>query len=140
MIMTLLAAATVTLTIPKPPEVDVERMLDAIAACENWDNKTAGAAGEWGIFQMTPASWTHARGSLRKTIQQATPSEMRTAAREELLFRMATARINHVEPTPFICGLLWTAGVSATLKHTASQAKRAYATRCENLYSESLKH
>ena len=137
MLTAFLAAAAVTLTIPPPPKLDVERLLDTIAAVENWDGKTTGAAGEWGAFQMTPATWKHCRGTLHKTIRQATPSELRTAAREELLFRMATLQINHHTLTPFLVGLAWGAGVSAVLKDSASDAKREYALRCAAVYEAS---
>lgn len=136
MLLSLIACATVTLTIPKAPEIDVERLLDCIAQVENWDGHSAGAAGEWGEFQMRPEVWQHCRGALRKTMKQATPSEHRTAAREELLFRMATLEINHVKATPYSAALAWTAGVAAVVNQTAREEKRAYAKRVVNLYHD----
>jgi hypothetical protein len=137
MISAVLAAAVITFSVPQPPKLDVERMLDAIAGVENWDGRTPGAAGEWGPWQMTPAVWKHCRGTLHKTLQQATPSELRTAAREELHFRMATLEINHHKLTAFLVGLSWTAGVKATLSNTATDAKREYAKRVEAIYESS---
>ena len=139
MLSALLASAIVTLTIPAPPKIDVEKMLDAIAGAEAWDGKTVGKAGEWSAYQLTPAVWKHCRGTLNKSMRQATPSELRAAAREELQFRIVTLEINHITPTPFLCGLAWSAGVSSVLRNTASQAKLDYATRTANLYSDSLK-
>lgn len=136
MLLSLIACATVTLTIPKAPPIDVERLLDCIAQIESWDGKTTGKAGEWGAFGIVPSVWKHARGASRKTIQQATPSEMRTAARDEMLFRMATLQINHMVLTPRLCALAWGAGVSAVIQDAASEAKRDYARRVENLYNE----
>ena len=139
MISALLASAVITFALPEAPKLDVEKMLDAIAGAENWDGHSVGKAGEVGPWQMTPAVWRHCRGSLRKTMQQATPSELRTAARAELMFRIATAQINHRTVTPFLCGLLWGAGVSAALNGTASEAKRAYAERVRSIYQDSAK-
>lgn len=138
MITMLLAAATVTLAIPKAPAIDVERLLDAISAVENWDKHSTGAAGEYGPFQMLPSVWLHCR-TVRKTMQQATPSEHRAAARQELLFRIATMQINHMDVTVYLGALSWTAGVSATINHSASVKKHAYAQLCENLYGETAK-
>ncbi len=138
MISSLLACAVITFAIPKPAELDVERLLDAIKDVEAWDGKSTGAAGEYGPFQITPAVWIHCR-TVRKTMIQATPSEHRAAARAELLFRIATAQINHMTVTPYICGLLWGAGVSATIGHTASPAKHEYATHVMNCYEAANK-
>ena len=134
MISSVLAAAVITFSVPQQPKLDVERMLDAIAGVENWDGHTKGAAGEWGPWQMTPTVWKHCRGTLHKTMQQATPSELRTAAREELHFRIVTLEMNHETITPFIVGLAWGAGMTATLKNTATRAKHDYAHRVANLY------
>jgi hypothetical protein len=89
---------------------------------------------------MTPAVWKHSRGTLQKTLQQATPSELRTAAREDLQFRIVTLEMNHEAITPFIVGLAYGAGVTATLKNTASRAKHDYAHRVANLYGELVNH
>lgn len=139
MLAGVLAAAVITFSVPQPPKLEVERMLDAIAGAENWDGRTPGAAGEWGPWQMTPAVWKHCRGTLRKSLQQATPSELRTAAREELHFRIVTLEMNHEPITPFIVGLAWTAGMSATLKNTASRVKHDYAHRVANIYEAAVK-
>ncbi len=138
MISLILAAATVTLAIPTAPALDVERLLDAIAEVEAWDGKTPGASGEWTRWQMLPSVWLHCR-TVRKTMIQATPSEHRAAARQELLFRIATAQINHMTVTPYLCGLLWGAGVSATINHKAGPAKHEYATHIMNCYEAAKK-
>ena len=136
MLTAFLAAAAVTLTIPPPPKLDVERLLDAIAAVENWDGKTRGAAGEWGPWQMTPEVWKRCRGNIRKTLQMAEPHELRAAAREELQFRIATLQINHHVPTAFLVALAWGAGVRATLDGKATEKKREYARRVETVYEK----
>ena len=134
-----LLAAAVTLTIPEPPKLDVERMLAAIVAVEAWDGKSTGAAGEYGAYQITPAVWKLTRIGSTRTMRQATPSEHHAAAREELLFRIAALQMNHVRITPTSAALAWCAGVSATINGTASKVKLAYAERAENLYRDAQK-
>lgn len=139
MLSALIAAATVSIVIPEPPKLDVDAMLYAIRQCENWDGKTEGAAKEWTAYQFTPAVWQHTRIGKTKTMRQATPSEHHAAAREELLFRMASLAINHIEPTVCNLALSWTAGVSATINGTASEAKKRYALKCVALYQDARK-
>jgi hypothetical protein len=135
MILTLLACATVTLTIPKPIPSDTDRILDAIALTENWDGKTVGKAGEWGPWQMTPANWR--RYSPHIPIRHANKAQLRQVAREHLAYLVGRLRGYGIEtPSVWMLGLAWAAGPFKASKYTGRPEKIDYANRVEALYDD----
>lgn len=131
MIARFVAAAAIVFTIPAPPPLNDERMLDAIKADENWDGHTRGAAGEWGAFQMTPGVW-HKYSRLSQ--RWATPAQERVVARLHLRWVREQLRANHLPDKPWFIAAAWAAGVDAVKHRTMARKKIEYADRAEVLY------
>ncbi len=135
MISRLVAAAVIVFTIPEPPPLNEERMLDAIKAVENWDGRTPGAAGEWGAFQMKPDVW---RKYSKLSQRRATPAEERIVARAHLHWVRGALRSNRLPDKPWFIAAAWGAGVDAVKTRTMSPRKIDYADRAETIYDSAL--
>lgn len=105
-------------------EVDLNRLLTAIAEKETGNRALRGRAGERTIYQILPATW---RRFSRVPIDRATPAEARRVA----LAYLHEIRKNLYEETPYNYALHWNAGSSAT---RFSRQTRDYAQCVANLY------
>ena len=125
----------------EPKEFDIDRMVEAIRLCENWDGRSRGASSERGPWQITPAVW-HTYSTMPffcaegKTISERT--EQRRVAREQVWW--ITQRLAHANKpcTPYNVALVWNAGWSSFFYGAPSKPsprKRDYAKRATNLYS-----
>lgn len=124
---------------------DIDVMLEALRQVENWDGRSRGADGERGPWQITPAVWCKysdkpfawADGrSFDARIEQ------RRVAREHVYDITLWLESEKTNPTPFRVALVYCAGWSAyahAIPHKPSKAKRDYARRATNIYSELIK-
>lgn len=133
------APLTVSVSLPYREPLDLARMAECIRQVENSKLEHVGAAGERGLYQITPAVW-HQHSSA----PHHWASSSREVCRAETL-RVVLAHLTHLRvqlacqrppfpDTPYFVALAWGAGATATIERTASAEKRSYAARAQNLY------
>lgn len=107
-------------------------VLDAIHDVENPHNSTRiGRRGELGPFQFRPAVWfayTQKPFSLA-----ADNAEAKLVAEAHYEWIKRGLERNKLEVTPYHIGLVWNAGLHATLNNRASETSKYYAQRVANL-------
>ena len=131
MITAMLATAAITFSIPPPPVLDCDKMLNAIKSVENWDGHSTGAAGEIGPYQILPKTFRQYSTVNRRA---CSPEFMRMVCMKHLLWLVGEIRKHHHSVTPFSVALAWTAGVNAVWAKTVAEGKFGYAERCEAVY------
>ena len=119
------------------PTLSIPILLEAIEEVENTPNHYIGASGERSKYQITPTVWA---------MWSSKPFESASSSRLPDLqetYRVARHHIHHIRAalhakeapeTPYLIALAWTAGLTAVLNDCASDRKKDYAQRVENIY------
>lgn len=121
------------------PNLDLDKVVEAIRIVEAWNGRSVGAAGEVGPFQFKASVWAEysdqpfawAWGS--HPVQKA---EQRAAARRLVAWIDAQLKDVPLPRTARSIGLVWTNGLTAAKRHKVSSAKRDYAQRVANIYAD----
>lgn len=141
----LLCASVVAASYHEHRALNIDLMLEALRQVENWDGHSRGADGERGPWQITPAVWCKYSEKPFAWADGTSPeakTEQRRVAREHVYDITLWLESENTRPAPFNVALIYSAGWSAYahgLPHKPSKAKRAYARRAANLYSELIK-
>ncbi len=127
--------AAFTLAFATPTEVDLPRLLQAVAQVESGcDDKAVGKRGERGRYQLSPAVWgQHARKQPFTLAHNATESKV--VADHHIQWLLDRLRFASIELTPYNIALAWNAGFSAMTHNKLTAVHRDYADRVVNLYN-----
>lgn len=134
-----LSCLTVKAVLPYSEPLSLERMADAIRQVENSKLEHIGAAGERGLYQITPAVWRqhssapHHWASSSREVCQAETLRVVLAHLTHLRVQLACQRPPFPD-TPYFVALAFCAGPTATTERTASDVKRDYAARAQACY------
>jgi hypothetical protein len=123
------------LTLGCPPSTQAwERtdVLDAIHQVENPNNTLRiGRRGELGPFQFRPSVWyTYTQKPFALAADSA---EAQVVAEAHYEWIKRGLERNKLEVTPYHIGLVWNAGLQATVSNRASASSKHYAERISNL-------
>lgn len=112
-------------------------VLDAIHQVENPYNVTRiGRRGELGPFQFRPAVWySYTKKPFALAIERA---EAQIVAEAHYEWIKRGLERNKLEVTPYHIGLVWNAGLHATINGRASSTSRYYAERVANLVDSKI--
>ena len=107
-------------------------VLDAIHQVENPNNSLRiGRRGELGPYQFRPVVWnTYSQKPFSLAADQA---EAQLVAELHFEWIKRGLERNKLEVTPYHIGLVWNAGLHATLNNRASATSKYYAERVANL-------
>jgi hypothetical protein len=107
-------------------------VLEAIHEVENPHNTNRiGRRGELGPFQLRPAVWyTYTQKPFSLATDQ---DESRLVAEAHYEWIKRGLERNKLDVTPYHIGLVWNAGLHATLNNRASETSKYYAQRVANL-------
>ena len=113
------------------PALELERLLDAIRAVEQWDGRD-GAAGELGPYQIRAATWRQHMGGLPFALAREERWGRECARRHMTWLRRHLAAAG-IEPNPFNLTLSYNAGLETVLRGRAPERAYRHARRVENL-------
>jgi len=107
-------------------------VLAAIHEVENPHNTNRiGRRGELGPFQLRPAVWyTYTQKPFSLAAEQA---EAQTVAEAHYEWIKRGLERNKIEVSPYHIGLVWNAGLHATINGRATDTSKYYAQRVANL-------
>ena len=121
---------------PQPAQLDVARMIHALADAENSDGKV-GANGERGRLQFTATRWYQFSVKPHRWCGWRHPfalAETERVEREHVLDLIRECQIHRLVPTPFTIALMHATGVTGAVYSRATPQKREFAQRASNLY------
>ena len=137
-VLFILATVAVAKVTKVPGDIDVHRMIESLAAVENWDHISVGAKGERGRLQFMPATW---KSFSKKPHAWAgrldDPRCIRETERVEYAYVitiMGEADRMFDVVTPYNIGLLHCAGYKACRDGRVTQAKVEFAERVDAIY------
>jgi hypothetical protein len=126
-----LPVLAVLFLLPPAPAVELELLLDATRAVEQWDGRD-GAAGELGPYQIRAATWRQHMGDL--PFPKAREERWgRECARRHLAWLQEQLAAAGVDPSAFNLALAYNAGLQAVLRGRAPVRAYQHATRVRNL-------
>lgn len=117
--------------LPAPPEIDVQRLIQAIKTVEDWQGKD-GVHGERGPMQWKASRWLQI--SSRPFVYADRPT-----AKEETdhVTKLITElyQLGYKHPSIYLCALLHNSGMTAMKERRTGAQQKDYAARVEAIYN-----
>lgn len=120
--------------------LDLDHLAEAIAAVENWDGSSIGAAGERGKYQISFSVWsqhTNKPFALAASNQPVAVAEQLKVTLKHLEWIIACLPGLKLRRTAFNIALVYTYGYGNVAARRFSREKHDYAIRVANVYYSS---
>jgi hypothetical protein len=128
------AAPTVTVPTYQPP-INNELLLKAIAATENWDGESVGAAGERGPWQMLPSTWAmYSDSPFPRTRWEWHSAEANRVLHMHASWIRDQMDKKHLKRTAWVFAAFWKGGYGRVMNNRLRTVDKAYADRAQNNY------